>query len=151
MSGCSLLSPHLSSPIIFKVLFELSLFFLSPCFCSPLIFPLFRSPTKESLASCLPPPPPPPPSSLSIPQFVSVQGEITIRLLSSVNHSNGGGRGREKEEERVNDLCGGGAANDFHLIAPPPLLESGAGWREEDERGTEWEKESANDDRPFSL
>ena len=47
----------------------------------------------------------------------------------------------------------GSAANDFHLIAPPLLMERGKGWREEDERDREWEKErgSTNNDKPFSL
>lgn len=84
-----------------------------------------KSPIKEILGPCFPPPPP---YSFSILQCLSVRGEITIRRLSSVNHSNGGGRGREKEDKRVND---------FHLIAPPTLLESGKGWRAEDERERE--------------
>lgn len=75
-------------------IFLLSLFLQSSYFS-------FKSPIKESLGLCFPPPPP---YSFSILQCLSVRGEITIRRLSSVNHSNGGGRGREKEDKRVNDL-----------------------------------------------
>ena len=34
---------------------------------------------------------------------------------------------RERTRESIISDGGGDAANDFHLIAPPPLLESGEG------------------------
>lgn len=100
MQDCSLVSPHLSSPIPCEVT---KLF----CFPSTLVlhstyFPsLLKSPMKESYGSFLPPPFP---SFFSILQCVSVRGKITIRLLSSVNHSNSRGRGGEEEDKWVNDL-----------------------------------------------
>lgn len=44
---------------------------------------------------------------------------------------------KETRESMISDGSGS-TANDFHLIAPPPLLESGEEWLEEDKRGTEW-------------
>lgn len=117
------------------------------CSCSPFIFTFLKSPIKESIGWCLPPPP------SSILQCVSVWVQITIRLVISESFEWWRKRQRKRgRESMISDGGGGGSANDFHLIAPPPLLESGEGWREEDKRGTrEWKKESANDDKPFSL
>lgn len=116
---------------------------------SPTISPLLRSPIKQGPCRPLPS------SFLFNPAaHESLRQEYNQTFVISESFKWWRKRQRERGQESMisDDGSSSDAANDFHLIAPPPLLES-AGDEEKGTRGGQRvrKREGANNDKPFSL
>lgn len=121
----------------------------------PCSWSLFSSVVKGSIQEVLtwtPSPPLLPPPSLSLATFfscsASVWGKITIRLCRQwiIQMAE---QEAERKRTRESIISDGSAAtaNDFHLIAPPPLWQRG---RDKETWMSEGHAASANNGKPFS-